>query len=106
MAAAKPHEAVEVLISVHHPYVDILMESGINLMQLHLLKPLMAGLKVLAAAMVQTGGCRICVVRKSHLEGRGGDGGHPGRVLGGGVGGDTAGAWRETACNGEGARRG
>ena len=42
------HEAVQLLEHVPFAY-------GINLTELHLLKPIMAALKVLAAAMVQRG---------------------------------------------------
>jgi hypothetical protein len=68
MAAGRPQEAVEVLISVHHPYVDTLMESGINMSQVHVLTPLMAGLKVLAAAMVQTGAVEYVLFARSILK--------------------------------------
>jgi len=55
LAEGRAHEAVQLLEHVPFAYVEMLRNVGINLTELHLLKPIMAALKVLAAAMVQTG---------------------------------------------------
>jgi len=55
LAKGRTHEAVQLLEHVPFAYVEMLRNVGINLTELRLLKPIMAALKVLAAAMVQTG---------------------------------------------------
>ena len=55
LSAGKPEEAIRYLSSVPQRYVGFLEYSGINLSHVHLLQPCMAALKVLAAAMIETG---------------------------------------------------
>jgi hypothetical protein len=55
LTAKKPLEAIETLKVFRKSYVCLLEERGFNLLLIDSLKPQMAALKVLAAAMVQTG---------------------------------------------------
>lgn len=55
LRAGKVEEAIHHSSSVPRRYVGLLEYSGINMSQLFVLQPLMAAIKVLAAAMLQTG---------------------------------------------------
>lgn len=53
--AGRPCEAAQILACQPTEYADLLDRSGINLMQLYVLKSRIAALKVLVAALIQTG---------------------------------------------------
>lgn len=56
LAAGIPRDAALILASLPNYYVKYLQDGGINLASLHhILKPVMAALKVLAEASLQTG---------------------------------------------------
>ena len=55
LRAGKPEEAIRHLSSVPRRYIEFLEYSSINMTQLFVLQPLMAAMKVLAGAMLQTG---------------------------------------------------
>lgn len=55
LAMERPHEAVQVLAWVPATFEQCLHFTGINLMTLSTLKPVMVALKVLAIALLQTG---------------------------------------------------
>lgn len=56
LRAGKPEEAIRHLSPVPRRYLELLEYSGINMSQLFVLKPVMAAMKVLAAAMLKRGG--------------------------------------------------
>jgi len=53
LAAGQPHEALVVLKDATMPYVGLLTHAGLNFLELHILEPLMAALKVFAEALMQ-----------------------------------------------------
>lgn len=54
MAAGRPDHAIDRLIDVPNSYREYLIHMGINMMDMATLNPMLAALKVLATAMVQT----------------------------------------------------
>lgn len=67
LTSGKPHEAVQILETVPATYNHLLLDIGISLTQFHVLEPIMAALKVLAAAYAQTGSAEHVVSARQIL---------------------------------------
>jgi len=55
LAARKPSEAKKLLEGLAYSYINFMQERGFNLLNIDTLQPVLAALKVLAAALAQTG---------------------------------------------------
>jgi len=55
LAAGKPSEAIQLLEGLAYSYIYFMQERGFNLLNIDTLQPVLAALKVLAAALAQTG---------------------------------------------------